>query len=72
MITTLAVLNSRIPAGGFGRPLTSTERRALRSAGYAVATRAIVVSDGADHIGNVYNPDGQSRFANAGIRVSMK
>jgi hypothetical protein len=54
---TYAVLNSSIPTGGFGRPLTSSEIRALRREGrFSVSNRAIVVQAGADYRGYLYEP----------------
>lgn len=67
----LPILNRRVPAGGFGRDLTSTERRSIRRAGHSVSNDAIVVQAGADDRGIVYNP-GYGGYWNAGIVATMR
>lgn len=52
------VLNSTIPAGFFGRPLTSAECRALRLLGIRCSTRWIVVRQvtDIDDLGVLFRP----------------
>ncbi|OQC35219.1 MAG: hypothetical protein BWX64_02550 [Acidobacteria bacterium ADurb.Bin051] len=71
------VLNAPIPAGGFGRALTSAERAELRALGWRrVSERAIVVREVAnlDHIGVVYYPatdPAEHAYTSAGIHVQL-
>ena len=53
----LAVLNTPIPPGGFGRRLTSTEAASIRRNGYVIPRRSIVVRrNGCELDGCVYAP----------------
>lgn len=69
------ILRSPIPLGGFGRPLTSTERADLRAYGWRrVSERAIVVRDIRDNglLGVVYYPiqnPAVHAYSSAGIYV---
>ena len=71
-----AVLVRDIPAGGFGRPLTATERRAARALGWSLSERAIVVrASGRADLGVVYNPAPRrlgGGYDNAGIYVELR
>ena len=54
---TLSILRSEIPAGGFGRELTSTEARELRAAGYSVPRgSAVLRAHGLSTRGYFYRP----------------
>lgn len=66
------ILRSTIAPGGFGRPLTSTERRSLRALGWRVSERAIVVRASFDrpNAGTVYFPARGGGWNNAGIYVT--
>jgi len=64
---TIDILTTTIPAGGWGRPLTSTERRRLRAivAG-PVSERTIVLRrHDSPSLGTLYEPSGDG-FAIAG------
>lgn len=53
----LAILNSPITFGGFGRNLTSAEVKALRKEGFRLSERWIVVQQGgSEHYGQLYYP----------------
>ena len=71
------ILSTPIPAGGFGRPLTSTERRRLRAAGVQpVSERAIVLRHhDSPSVGLLYEPcrepcDG-SHYANSCVKLTL-
>lgn len=68
-----SILRSLIPAGGFGRELTSTEIRAARRAfpGTPVSNAAIVVQDCADYRGIIYNPQQGGGYSHSGIVVQI-
>ena len=71
-MTTLNILTKRIPAGGFGRGLTVAERRKLLDAGFRVHGRSVVIQDGADWIGTVYEPTtGGGLSSISGLRVRV-
>ena len=64
------ILRKRIPQGGFGRPLTSTERRELRALGMSCSNKCIVVqAHGDPYSGIVYNPCPTGGYSHAGIYV---
>ena len=69
----MSILSSDIPRGGFGRPLTSTERKRLNAAGYiGLSHQSIVVRAHpvrADR-GHVFIPTGNNTFAAYGITVT--
>jgi len=67
----LKILRSEIPAGAYGRSLTSTELRDIRAAGHSVSSRAIVQQNRASHLGVVYNPQ-SGGWAHSGILVETK
>lgn len=67
----LNILRSRIPSGGFGRTLTSTEIRDIRKAGFRCSSQASVIQNGADYVGVVYFPYGGG-LSNSGITVGLK
>lgn len=68
------ILNSPIPQGRFGRPLTSSELAALRAAGWHVSRRHAVVRQVAniDHLGIVYASVPDGGLTHAGIYVDRK
>ena len=71
----LAVLNSHIPHGGFGRRLTSTEAANLRRHGYVIPRRSIVVQrNGYEFDGWVYapSPGVNQGFDSLDIRVTIR
>ncbi len=70
---TYDVLTTRVPFGGFGRHLTSTEVRRARVAGVSrVSTRCIVVQwMNADYLGILYRPTSATSFSNAGVRLGL-
>ena len=56
-MTRFPILLSRIPADGFGRAITRTERNSLIAAGVTVPTRTRVVrAHGSDYVGALYAP----------------
>jgi len=64
MQTTLDILTTSIPFGGYGRPLTSTERRRLRKAapGCPVSERMIVLRrHDQPTVGTLYEPTSDGR-----------
>lgn len=69
----IAVLNSSIPFGGFGRHLTSSECKNLRAAGHKCSTSWIVVRafDSAND-GIVYYPCKTGGYNHAGVFVTTK
>lgn len=66
---TLKILRSRIPVGGYGRPLTRAEIGDIRRTGQTVSNAAIVQQDRADYRGVVYNPSKGGGYAHSGIIV---
>ena len=66
-----AVLRKPIPVGGFGRTLTSTECRDLRTLGWSCSTSWIVVRQVSNmpHLGIVYQPGHERGYSHAGIYV---
>ena len=69
----IAILNSPIPFGGFGRHLTSRECKNLRDAGYKCSTSWIVVRafDSPDN-GIIYYPCKTGGYNHADIYVTTK
>ena len=72
-----AVLTRVIPPGGFGRLLTSAERRRLRALGWVVSERAIVVRSGPHRLldGIVYRPNPRrlgGGFNHSGVYVTLR
>jgi hypothetical protein len=67
------ILRSPIPTGGFGRKLTSTERRDLRSSGVAAKLGGIVIrsSSDAEWRGYVYNPAKGGGYSSLNATVRM-
>lgn len=71
-MTTLTILTKRIPAGGFGRQLTKLEWTRLSIHGRNVSRRAVVIQDGADWVGLVYEPvRGGGLSSVSGMRVRL-
>lgn len=68
------ILNSHIPQGGFGRPLTSTELASLRAVGWTVSRGWHVIRQVSDipNLGIVYKPARGSGMDHAGIYVETK
>jgi hypothetical protein len=68
---TLNILRSRIPHGGFGRRLTSTEIRAIKKAypGTPIGSAPIVVQNGADYRGRVYRYQRPGSYSSTDIVV---
>lgn len=71
MENSLKILRSEIPAGAYGRKLTSTEIREIRASGHRISGRAIVQQNRAAHLGIVYNPM-SGGWAHSGILVETK
>ncbi|MGA4279081.1 hypothetical protein ACI2VH_21025 [Ralstonia nicotianae] len=72
-----AILNSPIPAGHFGRSLTSAECRTLRTLGWSVSERCIVIRSVSDwnYYGSVLRPTGSRDnvvYSPIGIHVETK
>jgi len=70
MKTILKILRAEIPAGAYGRRLTSTEIRDIRAAGKRVSNRAIVQQNRAPPLGIVYNPFANG-WSHSGILVEI-
>jgi len=66
----ISVLNSSIPQGGFGRNLTSTECKKIRSYGYSCSEKWIVVrAFDSPSYGIVYKPSKNGGYDHTGIYV---
>lgn len=69
----IPVLNSEVPPGGFGRPLTSTEVVSIRKAGHSCGRGWIVLRlYGSPSRGVLYRPGRSGGFDSTGIKVEMK
>ena len=62
------ILNSEIPAGGFGRPLTSTESRAVGVPRGSIVLRCF----DSEHRGQIYQRAKGGGFDSTGLYVQTK
>lgn len=67
------VLCSKIPFGGYGRPLTSHEIKLLRKHITPISNHSIVLQwNGSETIGILYKACKHGGFNNTGIKLGMK